>query len=69
MPEWIDSPGEFLTVLLIAAALFGGLSWLIRAVAALQHETSPNSGKTLRDAVDRIETKLDRHIEWHINKE
>lgn len=66
MPDWIDSPGEFLTVLSITVVILGGLIWLIKAVTAIQHETRPNSGASLRDAVDRIERKLDNHIAWHL---
>lgn len=66
MPDWIDTPGEFLTVLSITVVILGGLIWLIKAVTAIQHETRPNSGASLRDAVDRIERKLDNHIAWHL---
>ena len=66
MPDWIDTPGEFLTVLSITTVIFAGLIWLIKAVNAIQHETKPNSGQSLRDAVDRIEKKLDNHIAWHL---
>lgn len=66
MPDWIDTPGEFLTILSITVVILGGLIWLIKAVTAIQHETRPNSGASLRDAVDRIERKLDNHIAWHL---
>lgn len=66
MPDWIDTPGEFLTILSITTLVFAGLIWLIKAVNAIQHETKPNSGHSLRDAVDRIEKKLDNHIAWHL---
>ena len=30
---------------------------------AIRHELKPNSGSSVRDAVDRIERKLDAHVE------
>jgi hypothetical protein len=76
MPEWLDTPGEFLTVLSITALVFAALMWLIKAVSAIQHETKPNSGMSMRDSIDRIEKnvdklneKLDGHITWHLDKE
>lgn len=77
MPDWIDSPGEVATILTIAAAVIGSLFWVVRAkVDQVLHETKPNSGLSMRDAVDRIERnvdrlneKLDGHIDWHLNKE
>lgn len=77
MPEWLDTPGEVATILTIAAAVVGSLFWVVRAkVDQVLHETKPNSGTSMRDAVDRIERqverlndKLDSHIDWHLNKE
>lgn len=69
MPDWIDTPGEFLTVLTITSLILTALIWLIRAVYAINHEVRPNSGLSMRDAVNRIEEKLDRHIEWHLDRE
>lgn len=77
MPDWIDTPAEVATVLTIAAAVVGSLFWVVRAkVDQVLHETKPNSGTSMRDAVDRIERnlerlndKLDGHIDWHLNKE
>jgi hypothetical protein len=69
MPEWLDSPGEVLTILTIISALFGSLFWLIDIrVGKILHEVTPNSGKSMRDAVDRIEVKLDNHIQWHLER-
>lgn len=76
MPDWLDTPGEFLAVVSITAMVFAALMWLIKAVSAIQHETKPNSGKSMRDSIDRIEKAVDRladrvdgHIDWHMDKE
>lgn len=76
MIDWVNSPAEILTVLSIAAIVVAALMWLIKAVQAIQHETKPNSGSSMRDAIDRIERtvdklndKLDGHIDWHMDRE
>ena len=76
MPDWLDTPGEFLTVITITSIVLAALMWLIRAVSAIQHETKPNSGLSMRDSINRIEAnvdklndKLDGHITWHLDKE
>jgi hypothetical protein len=76
MPDWFDTPNEALIIISITAAVFAGLVWLIKAVSAIQHETKPNSGMSMRDAIDRIEKNIDRledkldgHIEWHLDRE
>jgi hypothetical protein len=75
MPDWLDTPGEFLAVVSITAMVFAALMWLIRAVSAIQHETKPNSGLSMRDSINRIESsvnrlndKLDGHIDWHLER-
>lgn len=76
MPDWLDTPGEFLTILVITSMVLAALMWLIKAVSAIQHETKPNSGLSMRDSINRIEAsveklndKLDGHITWHLDKE
>lgn len=77
MPEWIDSPTELATIMAVGASVVGVLFWIVRTkVNEVLHETIPNSGASLRDAVDRIERnvdrlneKLDGHIDWHLDKE
>lgn len=76
MIDWVNSPAEILTILSIAAMMIAALMWLIKAVQAIQHETKPNSGSSMRDAIDRIERtvdklndKLDGHIDWHMDRE
>ena len=69
MPEWLDSPNEVVTIITIVSAVFGGLFWLIDVrVGKILHEVTPNSGASMRDAVDRIENKLDTHIQWHLER-
>lgn len=75
MPDWLDTPGEFLTILSITTIVLAALMWLIRAVSAIQHETKPNSGLSMRDSINRIEAsvdrlneKLDGHIDWHLER-
>jgi len=55
----------------VLVALVGGfvavrarprLKEITESLQVLRHEMKPNSGKTVRDAVDRIESKLDTHI-------
>lgn len=76
MIDWVNSPAEILTILSIAAIVVAALTWLIKAVQAIAHETKPNSGASMRDAIDRIERtvdklndKLDGHIDWHMDRE
>lgn len=77
MPEWIDTPGELATVLGIGATGIGILFWIVKTkVNEVLHETRPNSGTSMRDAVDRIEqhivrieSKIDGHIKWHLEDE
>ena len=76
MIDWVNSPAEILTVLSITAMMLAALIWLIKAVQAIGHETKPNSGTSMRDAIDRIERtvdklndKLDGHIDWHMDRE
>lgn len=83
MNEWLDSPADVLVALTIASLLLGGLAWVIRAVSALQRQTRPNGGSSLRDAFDRLEASLveihidvreiraaqTRHTDWHLEHE
>lgn len=75
MPDWLNSPGELLTVLSIAAICIAALTWLVRSQVIMAREFKPNGGSTTRDALDRIEKKLDtverkidNHIEWHLGE-
>jgi hypothetical protein len=67
MPDWFNEVSDIPVVLTIVGTLFASVMWVIkREVTAVKHEVFPNSGTSMRDAVDRIERKLDTHIEWHL---
>ena len=68
------SPTDFVPFIIIATALLAGLLWLIRAQVSLQREFKPNGGTSTRDSLNRIEvdlrelrTKIDGHVEWHLD--
>lgn len=77
MPDWIDGPNEIATIMAVGASVVGVLFWIVRTkVNEVLHETRPNSGTSMRDAVDRIEIhmiriedKIDGHITWHLEKD
>lgn len=70
LPNWFDDFADVPVILTVMTAFFTGLFWVIRKeVNSIKHEMFPNSGKSMRDAIDRIENKVDSHIEWHMNKE
>lgn len=74
MPDWFNDLADIPVIILIMTTLLGALTWVIkREVGAVKHEMFPNSGASLRDAVDRIEQKVDAadekiaaHVEWHL---
>lgn len=73
MPDWLDTPAEALTLLSIGGVAIAALTWLIRSQLAMAREFKPNGGSSTRDALDRIERKLDtvehkidNHITWHL---
>lgn len=67
MPDWIDTPPELMTVLSILGVVVAVLVFVIDArVNRMYREMKPNGGSSLRDAVDRIEQKIDNHIHWHL---
>jgi hypothetical protein len=69
MPEWLDTPGEALTVLTMVSIVLAALGWLIKANIHMSKEFKPNGGSSLRDQLNRIETRLNDHIDWHLDKE
>lgn len=69
MPSWIDDWSDPTVILTLLVIFFSAMLWVIkREVGAVQHEMQPNSGKSMRDAVNRIEEKLDQHIHWHLDR-
>jgi hypothetical protein len=72
----IDNPSQILTLLSIAAIIIGVLFWLIDSrLNKVMAEFEPNGGSSVRDQLDRIEkkvdaveTKVDGHINWHMNQ-
>jgi hypothetical protein len=69
MPEWLDTPGEALTVLTMVSVVLAALGWLIKANIHMSKEFKPNGGSSLRDQLNRIENRLNDHIDWHLDKE
>lgn len=52
---------EISALVAIAVAIMGGLVWLIKAVAAIKHETQPNSGESMKDYIGQIKHSLLDH--------
>ena len=67
MPDWIDTPNEVMAVLSILGVVVAVIVFIIDSrVNRMYREMKPNGGSSLRDAVDRIEKKIDGHIHWHL---
>ena len=67
MPDWIDTPNEFMAVLSILGVVIAVIVFIVDSrVNRMYREMKPNGGSSLRDAVDRIEKKIDSHIHWHL---
>ena len=74
--DWLDTPGDVLAVIGIVSAVFGVLFWIIDSrLNKVMREFQPNGGASVRDALDRIERKVDaveakvaNHIDWHMNQ-
>jgi hypothetical protein len=66
---WLDSPPEILTVLSIGGVIIGILFWIIDSrLNKVLREFKPNGGTSVRDQLNRIEAKVDGHIDWHMNQ-
>lgn len=60
-------PAELLTVLTIVGLILGALFFIIDArLVKMSREFRPNGGTSVRDQLNRIEAKLDGHLDWHI---
>jgi hypothetical protein len=67
MPNWIDTPSDIMAVLSILGVVVAVIVFIIDSrVNRMYREMKPNGGSSLRDAVDRIERKIDGHIKWHL---
>ena len=70
------NPEQILTYLSIGAVIVTALFFLIDSrIGKVLQELRPNGGQSARDALDRIEKKIDQvedkvegHIEWHMTK-
>jgi len=68
VPDWIDSPAEAVVILSLVSMVLAGLIWVIKAQVAMQKEFKPNGGSSTRDQLNRIESKIDNHIAWHLDR-
>jgi hypothetical protein len=67
--DWMDSPPEILTLLSIAGIIMGALFWIIDSrLGKLLREFKPNGGSSVKDQLDRIESKIDGHLNWHLDR-
>ena len=70
------NPEQILTYLSIGAVIVTALFFLIDSrISKVLQELKPNGGQSARDALDRIEKKIDQvedkvesHIEWHMSQ-
>ena len=70
------NPEQILTYLSIGAVIVTALFFLIDSrLSKVMAEFKPNGGQSARDALDRIEGKIDQvehkvddHISWHMNQ-
>jgi hypothetical protein len=66
------NPAEIIGIvvgaLAIVTAIISGLVWLIRSQLAMQKQFQPNGGQSVRDSLNRIEAKVDNHIDWHMDR-
>ena len=63
----LDTPGAVLAILSIVGLMLSALIFVIDArINRMYREMKPNGGQSMRDAVDRIEKKIDGHILWHL---
>jgi hypothetical protein len=53
------------TIVAIGGTILAGLLWMIRAQVSMLKEFRPNGGQSMRDQLNRIEARLDNHIDNH----
>ncbi len=69
MIEWLDTPTELAATLSVVGVIGGALFWIIDSrLAKVQREFAPNGGSSMRDQLNRIESKIDGHIHWHLEE-
>ena len=66
--EAAEIVGLVVGCLAIVTAIISGLVWLIRSQLAMQKQFQPNGGQSVRDSLNRIEAKVDKHIDWHMDR-
>jgi hypothetical protein len=66
--EATEIVGLVVGALAILTSILGGLVWLIRSQVAMQKQFQPNGGQSFRDSLNRIESKVDNHIDWHMDQ-
>lgn len=62
-------PDQILTLLSIGAIVLGALFWIIDSrLGKVLREFRPNGGSSVKDQLDRIESKIDGHLNWHLDR-
>jgi hypothetical protein len=62
-------PDQILTLLSIGAIIMGGLFWIIDSrLGKVLNQFKPNGGTSVKDQLDRIESKIDGHLNWHLDR-
>ena len=62
-------PDQILTILSIGAIILGALFWIIDSrLGKVLREFRPNGGSSVKDQLDRIESKIDGHLNWHLDR-
>ena len=65
----IDNPGQILTLLSIGSIVLGALFWIIDSrLGKVLNQFKPNGGTSVKDQLDRIESKIDGHLNWHLDR-
>lgn len=63
------APDQILTILSIGAIILGALFWIIDSrLGKVLREFRPNGGSSVKDQLDRIESKIDGHLNWHLDR-